>query len=328
VWIGSLTKALATLPDRIRAPLTRRDPSAIEAFDALNAALYGDGAVVLADADADGGPPLSFVFVSSAAGQPTAVHPRNLIVAERGSRLKVVEIFVSLGEGVYLTNAVTDIVARDAAEVEHCRIQMESPGAFHISNVHSHQTRDSRVTLHNLNLGGRLVRHDVVSVIDGEGADCNLNGLYVTRGSQHVDSHTVLDHAKPHGSSRELYKAILADDSRTVFNGRIIVRRDAQKTDAVQSNPNLLLSNGALAHTRPQLEIYADDVKCTHGATIGRLDEEAVFYLRSRGITENDARNLLVTSFAGEVLERVTPESLRHELELVVAARLPQAARA
>jgi Fe-S cluster assembly protein SufD len=324
VWVGSLAEALEIAPERVRPHLTRRDPTGAQVFDALNAALHEDGFVILTDAQTDGGAPLHVVFAASGGKTATAVHPRNVIAAGRGSRLQVVETYVGLDEGVYFTNSVTDVLAEDGAQVEHCRLQIEGPDAIHISNVHSRQTRDSRVTLHNLNLGGRLVRHDVVSVIDGEGAECNLNGLYVTRDSQHVDSHTVLDHAKPHGSSRELYKAILGDRSRTVFNGRIVVRQDAQKTDAVQSNPNLLLSDAAQAHTRPQLEIYADDVKCTHGATIGRLDEQAVFYLRSRGITERDARNLLIASFAGEVVQRLGIEALRTEVERVVDARLPR----
>jgi Fe-S cluster assembly protein SufD len=264
--------------------------------------------------------------VARANERPTAAHPRSVIAAARGSRLQIVESHVALNGGVYLTNAVTDLFVADGASVDHCRIQLDSPRAFHVSGVHSRQTRDSRCTLHNLDIGGRLVRHDVVSILDGAGADCRLNGLFLTGEKQHVDNHTVLDHARPHGSSRELYKGILGGRSRAVFNGRIVVRPDAQKTDAKQSNPNLLLSAEALAHTRPQLEIYADDVKCTHGATIGRLDEEALFYLRSRGIAEADARHLMIASFAGEVLDGISIEPAREELERIVAARLPRVA--
>jgi len=324
LWYGSLPDALAALPERVRPHLTRREPAATQALDALNASFLEDGAVVLVDAKHDAGPPLQLLFVSTPSEQPTATHPRTLIVAESGSRLQVVETHVGLADDLYLTNAVTDVVAGDDTHLEHYRIQLESSKAFHLSTIHSRQTRDSRCSLFNINLGGRLVRHDVVSVLDGEGAECRLDGLALTRDEQHIDNHTVLDHARPHGSSRELYKGILDGNSRAVFNGRIIVRPDAQKTDAKQSNPNLLLSAGALANTRPQLEIYADDVKCTHGATVGRLDEEAVFYLRSRGISDLDARNLMLAAFAGEVLERIEPAPLRSELERAVAERLPR----
>jgi Fe-S cluster assembly protein SufD len=324
VWAGSLVQALAAMPERLRPHLGRRDPAQGQVFEALNAACHEDGAVVLADVGADAGPPVHFVFVSTGGERPTATHPRTVIAAGRGSRLSVVETYVGPEDRVYWTNAVTDVFADDDARVDHYRVQLEGSQAFHISNLHSRQSRDSRCTLHQIDVGGRLVRHDVVSVLDGEGADCRLHGLYVIGGGQHVDNHTVLDHARPHGSSRELYKGILVGDSRAVFNGRILVRQDAQQTDARQSNQNLLLSEGALAHTRPQLEIYADDVKCTHGATVGRLDEDAVFYLRSRGIGDVDARNLMLGAFAGEILGHVGPDALRAELERAVAARLPQ----
>jgi len=326
IWVGSLAEALATIPERVRPLLTRRDPAELEAFDALNAALAADGAVVLADAGSDAGAAVHLVFVSSGDRGATASHPRTIVAAERQARLQVVETHAGQNGEVYFTNAVTDVLAADGAHIDHCRLQLEGPAAYHVSNLHTRQGRDSRIELHNLNLGGRLVRHDVVSVLDGEGADCRLNGLYVTGEQQHVDNHTVLDHARPHGSSRELYKGILGGKSRAVFNGRIIVRPDAQKTDAKQSNPNLILSTGALAHTRPQLEIYADDVKCTHGATVGRLDDEALFYLRSRGLSASEARNLMIVSFAGEVVERLKLPALRDEVERLLAARLPQVA--
>lgn len=325
-WIGPLAEALESIPDRLRPHLTRRDPSTLPAFDALNCAFAEDGAVVLVGDDVDAGPPIHLVFLSTRSERPTANHPRTLIAAGRGSRLRVVETFVGLGDGVTLTNAVEDIVAGDDSSVEHYRIQAESPGGFHIATQHSRQTRDSRCSMHNIHLGGRLVRQNSIAVLDGEGAHCQLNGLILTRDRQHVDNHTVLDHAKPHGDSRELYKSILQDESTTVFNGRVVVREDAQKTDAKQSNRNLLLSSGALAHARPQLEIYADDVKCTHGATIGRLDEDAVFYLRSRGLSEAEARNLMIGAFAGEVLEQIEIEALRAHLEQTVAQRLRRAA--
>jgi len=327
VWVGPLSRALETIPARVKPHLTQRDPNASPAFDALNRAFLEDGAVVLVEPGTDAGPPIQFVFATSGADRPTATHPRTLIVAGRESRVSVVETYVGLDDAnVYFTNAVSEISADDNAQVSHYRIQAESPSAFHISTQYSRQKRDTRCSLHNINFGGRLVRHDIVSVLDGEGAYCRLNGLNLTRDRQHVDNHTVLDHAKPHGDSRELYKGILEGDSRTVFNGRIVVRPDAQKTDAKQSSRNLLLSRGALAHVRPQLEIYANDVRCTHGATIGQLDEDAVFYLRSRGLCDAEARNLLIAAFAGEVLEAIDIEILRSHLEQTVADRLRRAA--
>jgi Fe-S cluster assembly protein SufD len=327
VWVGPLARAVESIPERLKPHLTRRDPTASAAFDALNSAFLEDGAVVLVEPGTDAGPPIHLVYLSTGADRPTATHLRTVIAAGRESRVSIVETYVGTDDAEgYLTNAVSEISADDQSHVDHYRIQAESPSAFHISTLNSRQTRDSRCSMHNINFGGRLVRHDIVSVLDGEGAYCRLNGLNLTRDRQHVDNHTVLDHAKPHGDSRELYKGILQGNSRTVFNGRIVVRQGAQKTDAKQSNRNLLLSRGALAHARPQLEIYADDVRCTHGATIGRLDENAVFYLRSRGLTDAEARNLLVGAFAGEVLELIEIEALRSHLERTVTDRLRRAA--
>jgi len=246
-----------------------------------------------------------------------------LIVAGKNSRFTVVESYVGADGGQYLTNAVSEALIGENAIVDHLRIQQEGDQAYHLSAAWSRQQRNSRYTNFTIDLGGKLVRHDTRSVLDGEGGEANLFGLCVTRGEQHVDNHTSLDHAKPHCNSRELYKGILRDRSRSVFTGRIVVREGAQKTDAKQSNANLLLSEEALAHTRPQLEIYADDVKCTHGATIGRMSDEAIFYFRSRGISEADARHLLVSAFAGEVLDHLPDGLLRETLQNEIAARLP-----
>jgi len=324
VWVGGLADALAETPDRVRPHLTRRDPATAQAFDALNAAFHEDGAVVRVADGTDVARPVQFVFWSSGGARPTAVHPRTLIIAGRDSRVRVVETHAGPDHEVYFTNAVTEVIAERGARVDAYRVQLEGSHAFHVSSTHSRQARDSRCTLHQFDLGGRLVRHDVVSVLDGEASECRLHGLYLTDGEQHVDNHTLLEHARPRARSRELYKGILTGRSRAVFNGRILVRRAAQQTDARQSNQNLLLSADALARTRPQLEIYADDVKCTHGATMGRLDEDAIFYLRSRGIDEAAARNLMIAAFAGEVLERIEIDALRHEMERAVGAHLPR----
>ncbi len=321
VLVCSLAEALAHCPERIEPLLARSDDDATP-FEALNSALVEDGAVVIVPAGLQLEQPIQLVFTSGGAPRATASHPLTLIVACTGSRLRLVEQYVGSADGVYFTNARTRVHVEDNASVEHYRLQFESRTAFHIASTHSVQGRDSRYTAHNVSLGGRLARQDIRAILDGEGSDCRLNGLYMTRDSQHVDNHTLLDHARPHCHSHELYKGILDDRSRSVFSGRIVVRPGAQKTDAIQSNPNLLLSPSALAYTRPQLEIYADDVKCTHGATVGQIDEEGVFYLRSRGIPEAQARSLLVHAFAGEILERIELEPLRDVLEHAVHDRL------
>jgi Fe-S cluster assembly protein SufD len=238
-----------------------------------------------------------------------------LIVAGRDSQAAVIENYVGLGSSVYWTNAVTEIVAGANARIEHCRLQQEGPAAFHTGFVEIHQSRDSHVTTHSVSLGGALVRNDVEVVLDDEAAECTLTGLYAAREHQHVDNRTCIDHAKPHGTSHQLYKGVLDGHSTGVFNGKIIVRADAQKTDAIQSNKNLLLSEHATINTKPQLEIDANDVKCTHGATVGQIDEEAVFYLRSRGIGYAEARALLTYAFAADILERVSLVPVRDYVE-------------
>ncbi len=225
--------------------------------------------------------------------------------------------------GRSLTNAVTEIVAGDNAVVDHCRLQLEQENALHIGALHLHQGRDSRVSSHSVTIGGALHRNDVHALLAGEGAECTLNGLFLLHGRQHADNHLRVEHAAPRTASREFYKGILDDESTGVFTGRIVVHRQAQKTDAKQSNMNLLLSRTARIDTKPQLEIRADDVKCTHGATIGQIDEEAVFYLRSRGIGREAARSLLVYAFADESVAAIGVEAVRDRLRRIVAGRLP-----
>lgn len=318
VFVGSLRAALEQIPDRLREHLKRGVDGEIE-FRALNDALLEDGAVILIPDGVVVEQPLQILNVAT--GEPTAYYPRTLIVAGERSQAQVVECFTG-DTGPYFTNSVCDIDVADGAHLEHVRLQTESDEAFHISTRFSRQGRDSNLRTFSFDFGGKLVRHNVRAQLSGEGGNCDMFGLYLTHGTQHVDNHTTLDHAKPHCDSRELFKGILDDKSRSVFSGRIIVREDAQKTDAKQSNPNLLLSDSALAHTRPQLEIYADDVKCTHGATMGRLDEDALFYLRSRGIGRDDARRMMVEAFAGEVIDPLKNDTLRDALSREVAGRL------
>jgi len=241
------------------------------------------------------------------------------------ARVAIAETYVAPQGPSYFTNAVSEIVVGENSEVAHWRVQCDGDQAHHVGGVHVHQARSSRFLSLNASLGALLTRNDVSAVLEGEGAECTLDGLYVAGDRQHVDNHTTIDHALPHSVSHELYKGILAGSARAVFNGRIIVRKGSQKTDAKQSNRNLLLSGDAVIHTRPQLEIHADDVKCTHGATIGHLDEDALFYLRSRGIGLAEARGVLIHAFAAGALSRLSLRSLRERVEAEAAARVDRA---
>jgi Fe-S cluster assembly protein SufD len=241
-----------------------------------------------------------------------AHHPRTLIVVGANAQCTIVETYK--GSGEYFTNAVTEIVAGDNAVVDHYKVQLESPEAFHIATMQVQLGRSANFTSHSISLGGALVRNDVNAVLS-EGTEATINGLYIVNGNQHVDNHTSLDHAMPHGTSHELYKGILDGKATAVFNGRIIVRKDAQKTDSKQTNKNLVLSDDAVINTKPELQILADDVRCTHGATIGQLDSESMFYLQSRGIARDDARNLLIYAFAQDIVSRIKVPSLRDSLE-------------
>ncbi|MEK7667349.1 MAG: Fe-S cluster assembly protein SufD [Gemmatimonadota bacterium] len=247
-------------------------------------------------------------------------HPRVLVVVERLARIVLVESYA--GDGVYWTNAVTELVVGDGARADLYRVQRESEHAYHVATTHTRQGRDSVVNLHPVSFGAALARHDITAVLDGEGARCVLNGLYLGRGSQHIDHHTVIDHAQPHGESHEYFNGVLDDRSRSVFAGRIIVRPGAQRTDSKQTNNNLLLSEEARADSQPQLEIYADDVKCTHGATLGPIDGKALFYLESRGLGSEEARALLTYGFGAEILERMDVPELRAQLDAIVRDRL------
>jgi Fe-S cluster assembly protein SufD len=244
--------------------------------------------------------------------------------AEANSQVRILESYASLGEGVSFTNAVTELVAEENAFVDHYKLQRENLEAFHIGTVQVQLGRSANVSTQTISLGGSLVRNNVNAVLGGEGGEVTLNGFYLVNGRQHVDNHTSIDHAKPHCNSHELYKGILDGQARGVFNGRIVVRPDAQKTDSKQTNKNLILSEEALVNTNPQLEIYADDVKCTHGATIGQLDADAIFYLRSRGIDLESARHLLTYAFAGDFIHRLRIDPLRVALETSLFARLAE----
>jgi Fe-S cluster assembly protein SufD len=321
--VTSLAAALLSTPEALEPHLGRAAAFDEAPFVALNTARFADGVVVTVDADVDAVVPLHIVHVAHPGSAPATSHPRTLVVAGSGSRVTVVESFAALGSGEYLTNAVTEIVAGANAHVSHVKIQSEGLEGWHVATVAGHQARGAQLVSHNVSLGARLARNDIGSRLDGDGAECQLYGFYLVDGKQHVDNHTWLDHAMPHCPSWELYKGLLAGRSRAVFNGRIMVRKDAQKTDAKQSNKNLILGDEAIVSTRPQLEIFANDVKCTHGATIGRLDEESLFYLRTRGIGKDEARNVLIRAFADDVIDKIPVtvvrdaivDGLHHRLE-------------
>jgi Fe-S cluster assembly protein SufD len=316
VKFGSLATALADQADIVGRYLGQLADPSTRAFAALNTAFTSDGAYVYVPDGVVLEKPLQILFVSVSDGAvPNMSHPRTLIVASDRSQLQIVETYVSAPGQKHFTNAVTEVVAGESAVIDHYKVEEESIDAFHMASMHIHAARSANVSTHAFTLGGRIVRNDIVAVLDGEGAECTLNGLYVADGERLVDTHTTIDHAKPHCPSHEVYKGILGGRAKAVFNGKIIVRIDAQKTDAKQTNRALLLSDNATINTKPQLEIFADDVKCTHGAAIGQLDEDAIFYLRARGLTFLEARDMLIHAFAGEILERVKIEPLKIALE-------------
>ncbi len=320
VRAGSLAAALQTEPKKLEPYLARHASCKKNAFVALNTAFMRDGGFIYVQPETVLKQIIHLLFVSTA--EATAIYPRNLIIVGSGSQTSVVESYIGPLGGAYFTNAVTEVVAGDGSVVGHYKLQRESDDAYHIASLHVQQDENADVSSHSISIGGLLTRNDITAVMNGEGGELTLNGLYVTKGRQHVDNHTSIDHAKPHCNSRELYKGILDDQSSGVFNGKIMVRPHAQKTNAKQTNKNLLLSQDALVNTTPQLEIFADDVKCTHGATIGRLSEESLFYLRSRGIGEASARALLTYAFASDIVATVKIKPLQCQLDLVLLARM------
>jgi Fe-S cluster assembly protein SufD len=294
-------------------------------FAALNAAFTTDGLYVHLAPNAALDEPVHALFLATR--DDVVAHPRNVIVAETGGRALIIEHHAAAGGSSYFTNAVTQIVADANAAVTHVKLQQEGARAFHVAGVHAAQSRASRLESHSIALGAALSRADITTSFDAEGCEAQLSGLYLAGGRQHVDHHTRIDHAMPHGTSREYFKGVLDDGARGVFNGKVIVHAGAQKTDAHLANHNLLLSKTAEVDTKPELRIDADDVKCSHGATVGQLDETAMFYLRSRAIDVGTARALLTYAFAHDVIERIRLAPLRSALEQVLFARLPQGER-
>ncbi|KXK43236.1 Fe-S cluster assembly protein SufD [Nitrosomonas europaea] len=288
-------------------------------FVALNTALMHDGVCIVIPAGVSVKVPVHILYVTSR--KDVAVYPRCLLIAEPGANVTVVEEYVTLYEGASLTNAVTEMYIRDSACVNHIRVQRESSQAFHIANGSVLVAQSAHYDSVSLALGARISRFDQKIILAGGNAECEVDGLALIAGRQLADTHTFIDHANPHCRSRQLHKCIVDESAHGVFSGKIMVRPHAQQTDARQLNRNLLLSDKARMDTKPQLEIFADDVKCAHGATVGQLDNESLFYLRSRGLTEVAARNLLTYAFGGEVINRVIVPSLKQRLEEYILAR-------
>ncbi|HEY7612588.1 MAG TPA: Fe-S cluster assembly protein SufD [Gemmatimonadales bacterium] len=323
VKVGSLADALRGSGELLQAHLTRHAPVEGSPFTAVNTAAFRDGGLLYVPAGLDLERPVHFVYVATAAAEGVAIHPRNLIVVERGARASVIESYVTLAPGaVYWANPVSEVSAAEGSWLEHTRIQRESERAYHVGLTHVNQRRDSHYRSFSMAMGAALARHNLHVRLNDENIETLMYGLYLTRGEQVVDNHTAIYHDQPNCRSWEVYKGVLDGRSRAVFNGKVFVQPEAQKTDAKQTNRNLLLSDGAKVDTKPQLEIFADDVKCTHGATVGRLDDVALFYARSRGVPHDAAERLLTYAFAAEVIEEVALEPVRDELDRLVLERL------
>ena len=319
VQIRKLSEALAAAEPHLARIAGLED----NAFAALNTALYEDGVLVEIARGAVVEEPIALAFDAAPGGGPLVSYPRLLVVAGEGSQATLVETWAGRGGTQHFHCGVTEIAVGDRAILTHIKVQREDEAAFHVHSIAARQERGSRLTSHNIALGAALSRTDLDVVLAGEGAECEANGLYVVGGSQHCDNHTTIDHAEPHGTSRELYKGVLDGRARGVFHGTVLVRPGAQKTDAIQTNKNLLLSREALVDSTPALRIEADDVKCKHGSTTGQLDPLALFYLRSRGLGEGQARALLVRAFASELVTRIPVAGAREAVEAALAARLP-----
>ena len=328
VHVGGLAEEIANNPEAIEPWLGRYLDIRRDAFSALNTAFLEDGAYIRIRKGTVVKEPVCLLFISTGDGAPSMSHPRNLILAEENTQATFLEDYVSFGGGAALSNTVTELIAGDHSVLSHYMIEREHKEAFNVSMLRIQQGRGVDVATHSVLLGAALARNNVHPVLAGEGGECLINGLFVGSGHQHLDNFMLVEHASPHCASRQFYNGILDGHARGVFHGRIIVHKDAQKTDAKQTNRNLLLSDDAQIDTKPQLEIYADDVKCTHGATIGQIEGDALFYLRSRGIDELSARKLLILAFAGECLERMKPGPVRIHVDTLIDRYLSEIAGA
>ncbi len=322
IVVQNLGQAIKDDPERVLTYLKKNENVFDYEFSALNTAFMKEGAFIYIPKNVVFDKPIHLLYISRAKDTEIVSHPRNLIVAETNSQATIMESYAGWNNEVYFSNPVTDVVLGENAIVHHYKVQRESEKAYHIALQHIHQERSSHFASYSFSIGAAISRNDIHNVLDGEGCDSVLNGLYLAHDRQVVDTHSLIDHAQPHCNSREVYHGILDDKAKTVFSGKIHVRKDAQKTDAIQSNKNILLSEEATVDTQPQLEIFADDVRCTHGGTVGQIDNNGVFYLRSRGIGEIKARNIMIHAFAGEIFNEVKFDSVRELMDDLVLSHL------
>jgi Fe-S cluster assembly protein SufD len=323
--VCSLAEAMLKEREKVEPHLARYADYNKEAFTALNTAFFEDGAFVFIPRGLALQEPIYLLYLNAGSATPWMAHPRNLIVAGENSQATILEDYVSLGAGVSFSNVVTEVAAGEQAVLHHYRTERESTDVFHVSTLRIQQGRSATVNSHSVLAGGALVRNNIHPVLAGEGGNCLINCLFVSNGRQHLDNYMKVEHRSAHCTSHQFYNGILDGESRGVFHGRILVCKGAQQTDSKQTNRNLLLSDTVQMDTKPQLEIFADDVKCTHSATIGQIDEGALFYLRSRGLDEASAKGLLLFAFASECLERMNPGLIRKYLAKIIMRAMPQA---
>ena len=323
IVIKSMADALINDESLLKKHLTKHINQELNSFTALNTAFIQDGAYINISANTNIDKPINITYISRDSNHPFVTHPRNLIVMGENSNATVIENYVGSGKVNYFTNSVTETVLLQGAVLKHYKIQQEGSSAFHIASLNTSQSKDSRFESHLVSIGGALVRNNINASLNEEGAEIIMNGLYMTEDVQHVDNHTRVDHLKPHTQSHQNYRGVLNGKSRGVFNGKVVVHPQAQKIEAYQNNANLLLSDDAEIDTKPELEIYADDVKCTHGATVGQLDDDMLFYLRSRAVDEKTARSLLTYAFADEVISEINIKEIQNKLERLIIGRLP-----
>ena len=323
IVIKSMADALINDESLLKKHLTKHINQELNSFTALNTAFIQDGAYINISANTNIDKPINITYISRDSNHPFATHPRNLIVMGENSNATVIENYVGSGKVNYFTNSVTETVLLQGAVLKHYKIQQEGSSAFHIASLNTSQSKDSRFESYLVSIGGALVRNNINASLNEEGAEIIMNGLYMTEDVQHVDNHTRVDHLKPHTQSHQNYRGVLNGKSRGVFNGKVVVHPQAQKIEAYQNNANLLLSDDAEIDTKPELEIYADDVKCTHGATVGQLDDDMLFYLRSRAVDEKTARSLLTYAFADEVISEINLKEIQNKLERLIIGRLP-----
>ena len=324
VVIGSLAEALKNNNPIVKKHLGKYAENENYFFTTLSTAFTKDGAFIYVPDGKVVEDPIHIVFITKSGTDKLLIQPRNLFVAGNNSQVTIIEHYVSDEDSIYFTNAVTEIVADENAIVDHIKLQEESNKAFHIARMEVDQERSSNFSSHLISHGAEISRNDFNARFNDEGSECMLNGLFMIGDEQLFDAHTMIDHAKPHCNSHEHYKGILQDKSKGVFNGKVMVRQDAQKTNAFQQNNTILLSDDAVMNTKPQLEIFADDVKCSHGATIGKLNDEAKFYLKSRGIGEEAATAILIHAFASDVITSIKIPALRNYLEEIITKRYNQ----